>query len=94
MHYRRACQVELRLRDMPCERLRAITIQLRGQPIQRQNVRLLVVDGKVLLVPIAVRQVTPDMLMRLRHHLKALNLHLGLIANFHAASLEIEPVRV
>lgn len=93
MHYRRACQVELRLRDVPFEKLTEIMIQYRGQPIERRDVRLLVVDGKVLLAPVAAREVTAGMRTRFRHNLSALKLKLGLIANFHASSLEIETVR-
>lgn len=94
MHYRRACQVELRLRDLPFEKLNEITIQYRGQPIERRDARMIVVDRKVLLVPVAVRQITADMRLRLRHYLSVLKLRLGLMANFHAPSLEIETVRV
>ncbi len=94
MHYRRACEVELRLRDVPFEKLTEITIQYRGQPIERRDVRVLVVERKVLLAPMAVRQITPDLQMRLRHYLSVLKLRLGLIANFHAPSLEIETVRI
>jgi len=71
-----------------------ITIQFRGQPIERRETRLLVVDHKVLLVPIAVSQITPRLRGRFRHYLKLMGLKLGLIANFHAPSLEIETVRV
>lgn len=94
MHYRRACQVELRLRDVPFEKLTEITIQYRGQPIERRDVRVIVVDRKVLLMPVTVRQITTDMRLKVRHYLSVLNLRLGLIANFHAPSLEIETVRI
>jgi GxxExxY protein len=94
MHYRRACQVELRLRDLPFEKLTEIMIQYRGQPIEQRDVRLLMVDRKVLLAPVTAHEVTAGMRTRLHYHLSVLNLKLGLIANFHAASLEIEPVRI
>lgn len=94
MHYCRACQVELRLRDVPFEKLTEIMVQYRGQPIELRDVRMLVLERKVLLAPVAVREITTGMRMRFRHHLSALKLRLGLIANFHASSLEIEPVRI
>lgn len=94
MHYRRACQVELRMRDIPFEKLTEITIQYRGQPIEQRDVRVIVVDRKVLLMPVTVRQITTDMRLKIRHYLSVLKLRLGLIANFHAPSLEIETVRV
>jgi GxxExxY protein len=94
MHYRRATQMELRWHDVPYEVKKEITIQFRGQPIEKRETRLLIVDDKVLLAPIAVRQITPTLRGRLRQYLRLLGLKLGLIANFHAPSLEIETVRI
>ena len=94
MHYRRATQMELRWRDIPCEVKKEITIRFRGQPIEKRETRLVIVDNKVLLAPIAVREITPGLKGRLRQYLKLLGLKLGLIANFHAPSLEIETVRI
>lgn len=94
MHYRRATQMELRWRDIRYEVKKEITIQFRGQPIEKRETRLLIVDDKVLLAPVAVREITPRLKGRLRQYLKLLGLKLGLIANFHASSLEIETVRV
>jgi GxxExxY protein len=94
MHYRRATQMELRWHDVPYEVKKEITIRFRGQPIEKRETRLLVVDDKVLLAPIAVRQITPALRGRFRQYLRLLGLKLGLIANFHAPSLEIETVRI
>jgi len=52
------------------------------------------VDKQVLLAPIAVREITPRLKGRFRQYLRLLDLDLGLIANFHAPSLEIETVRI
>ncbi len=94
MHYRRATQMELRWHDIPYKVKKEITIWFRGQPIERRETRLLIVDDKVLLAPIAVREITPRLKGRFRQYLKLLGLELGLIANFHAPSLEIETVRI
>jgi GxxExxY protein len=94
MHYRRATQMELRWRNIPYEVKKEITIQFRGQPIERRETRLLIVDDKVLLAPIAVREITPKLKGRFRQYLRLLGLKLGLITNFHAPSLEIETVRI
>jgi GxxExxY protein len=94
MHYRRAAQIGLRQRDTSYEVKKEITIRFRGQPIETRETRLLVVDNKVLLAPIAVRGITPRLKGRFRQYLKLLGLRLGLIANFHAPSLEIEVVRI
>ncbi len=94
MHYRRATQIELRQRDIPYEVKKEIIVQFRGRPIETRKVRLLIVENKVLLAPIAVRKITPTVKGRFRQDLRLLGLKLGLIANFHSSSLEIETVRI
>jgi GxxExxY protein len=94
MHYRRATQIELRQHGIPYEVKKEISIRFRGQPIETRETRLLVVDKRVLLAPIAVREIAPKIKGRFRQYLRLLDLKLGLIANFHAPSLEIETVRI
>lgn len=94
MHYRRATQIELRLRDIPYEVKQEIVIQFRQQPIETYKTQLTVVDHKVLLACIAVRGVTEVLKGRFHRYLKLLKLELGLIANFHASRLEIETIRI
>jgi GxxExxY protein len=94
MHYRRATRIELRKHDIPYEVKKEMTIRFRGQPIETRETRLLIVNKQVLLAPIAVREITPRLKGRLRQSLKLLDLKLGLIANFHTPSLEIETVRI
>ncbi len=94
MHYRRATQIELRQRQVPFHIKKEITFCFHGQPIETRETRLINVDERVLLAPIAVRAITPEIKGRLRQYLKLLGLKLGLIANFYAPSLEIETVRV
>jgi GxxExxY protein len=94
MHYRRATQIELRLRDIPYEVKKEVVIYFQQQPIETRETRLLIVDDKMLLAPIAVYQITPRLKGRFRQYLKLMGLKVGLIANFHAPSLEIETVRI
>jgi GxxExxY protein len=94
MHYRRATQIELRKHDIPYKVKKEITFQFRERPIESRETRLLIVDDKVLLTPIAVREITPRLRGRFRQYLRLLDLKLGLIANFHAPSLEVETVRI
>jgi GxxExxY protein len=94
MHYRPATQIELRLRDIPYEVKQEIVIQFRQQPIETYKTQLTIVDHKVLLACIAVREVTETLKGRFRRYFKLLKLELGLIANFHATRLEIETIRI
>ncbi len=72
MHYRRATQMELRWHDIPYKVKKEITILFRGQPIEKRETRLLIVDDKVLLAPIAVREITPGLKGRFRQYLRLL----------------------
>jgi GxxExxY protein len=88
MHYRRACQVEMRLRRMPYEKINELVVQFRGQPIESCRVPLLVVDRRLLVVPLAVLRITSDIESRYRHYLKLLGVNQGLIVNFRTTALE------
>lgn len=94
MHYRRAVQIELRQHEIPYEVEKEVTIHFRREPIETRETRLLVMDGKALLAPVAVREIAPNASGRLRQYLRMLDLKLGLIANFHAPGLQIETVRI
>jgi len=92
--YRRASEIELRLRRIPVQRKQEITISFRDQVLETVPCRLLIVDDKVAVAAVAFREITEVHRQRMRRHLKLLNLHLGLLANFYPASLEITPIRV
>jgi GxxExxY protein len=94
MHYRRATQIELRLRHIPYRARKEVTIRFRGRPIETREARFLIVENKVLVAPIAVREITPKLKGRFRQYLRLLDLDLGLVANFHAPSLQIATVRI
>ncbi|MDM8550060.1 GxxExxY protein [Desulfobacterales bacterium HSG2] len=94
MHYRRAVQIELGMRSIPYEVKKEIVIPFRQQPVETRETRMILVDGKVLLVPTAVLGITPKLIGRLRQYLRLLELKIGLVANFHTSSLEIEVVRI
>jgi GxxExxY protein len=92
--YRRAMQIELRLRDISYEFKRRIPIYFRGQLIESRECRLLAVENKVLLAAIAVREITDLYRNRFKRYLRLLDLNIGLMANFHSTSLDIETLRV
>jgi GxxExxY protein len=93
LHYRRATQIELRQRDIPYEVKKEVTISFRGEPVETRETHFLIVDGHVLLAPIAVRMITPVLRARFRQYLHLLGLKIGQIANFHAASLDIVTIK-
>jgi GxxExxY protein len=92
MHYRRAFQIDLRRSDIPFEVRKEITIQYCGRPIETRPVRLLIVDGKVMVLPVTVREMTSTTCEQARQYLSYLGLKLGIVANFHATSLQLAAV--
>jgi len=94
MHYRRSTQIELRQRGVPYEVKKEITIRFRGRPIEKRETRLIIADERVLVIPVAVRVITPALKGRLHQYLELLDLKLGIIANFHTPSLEMETARI
>ncbi|MCB0115149.1 MAG: GxxExxY protein [Caldilineaceae bacterium] len=94
MHYRRATQIELRAQGIGVQYRTKIMLAYLGHPIETKEVKLLIVEGKILVACVAVSVVTEAMRLRMRHYLRLLNMQLGLIANFHAPNLEIISVRV
>jgi GxxExxY protein len=94
MHYRRAFQIEMRLHDIGFEVKKQLSVRFRGQPIEDREIRLLVIQNRIAVLPVAVREITPLLAGRIRQYLRMLGLKLGLIANFHAERLDIRTLRV
>lgn len=89
MHYRRACQVEMRLRRMPYEKINEIMVHFHSEPIERRKLPMLVVENRLLVVPLAVLQITPKVESRYRACLNTLGLKRGLIVNFRPATPDV-----
>ncbi|MEI2688672.1 MAG: GxxExxY protein [Anaerolineae bacterium] len=88
MHYRRACQIEMRLRQMPYEKINELVVQFRGQPIESCRAPVLVVDTRLMVAPLAVLQITSGIEDRYRAYLRSLGLKQGLIVNFRTVALD------
>jgi GxxExxY protein len=90
--YRRATMVELHHRGTRYEYLKKMPITYQGQHLGFQDVRLILVEGKILLATVAVRQIEGAMKSVLKSRLKHLGLQLGLLMNFNATKLEMMTV--
>ncbi|WP_207679599.1 GxxExxY protein [Desulfonema magnum] len=84
----------MRLCSIPYKVRKEIVIPFRQQPVETRETRLILVDDKILLTPVAVREITPKLRGRFCQYLRLLKLRIGLVANFHRSSLEIEVVRI
>lgn len=94
MHYRRAMRIELRGMDIPFETRKEISLRFHGQILEARPAHFLVVDDKVLVLPVAVRSISTEIKGRAAQYLRLLGLRIGLVANFHAPELQIQTVRV
>lgn len=93
MHYRRATWFEMQLRHLPFVRHKESSIRFCDHRIETKPIQVLVIDGKVLLMIVTVRQVERKQQAQVRHFMEQFALPLGMIANFCKPSLEIKTIR-
>jgi len=96
--YRRASMIELRRSGLSYAYIRQLPVEYEGQLLGYQDVRLILVEDKVLLAAFALRGTDNDGSMvfaeQLRARLRRMNLKLGLLANFYGSRLAVTPVRI
>lgn len=85
--YQAALEHELTLRGIPFERQKRLAVVYKGQ-IVGEYIADLVIDGKIILELKAVSQLTPAHEAQAHHYLAATGLHLAILLNFGAPSLE------
>lgn len=91
--YRRATMIELRRSGVAYDYIKRLPVEYHGHLLGEQDVRLIRVEGRLLLAAFALRQPDDAMVCRLKTYLRRLDLQLGLLANFHDTRLAITPVR-
>jgi GxxExxY protein len=91
--YRRATMIELMRSGISYEYVKQLPVEYEGQLLGYQDVRLILVESKVLLAVFALRETANAMSEQLKAHLRRLGLKLGLLANFHGTKLKVVPVR-
>ena len=92
--YENALEVEMGLQDVGCQRVKYLDIMFDGQQVGRERVHLLVVEEKVLVVPVAINRIESLDLKITRKQMNALGLQLGLVVNFHDVVPRTRAVRV
>ena len=92
--YRRATMIELRRSNLNYDYVKRLSVEYEGHLLGYQPVRLIQVEGKVLLATFALRQTAGAMAEQLKAHLRRLDLELGLLANFYGTRLTMTPVRI
>ena len=91
--YRRATMIELRRSSISYEYTKKLPVEYLGHVLGTQDVRLILVEGKVLVATFALRAVDDVLVERLKAYLRRLDLRLGLLANFYSTQLVVTSVR-
>jgi len=86
--YRRATMVELREQDINYDYIKKMPLVYHNQPIGTHDVRLILVDKRVLVATVAVQAVDEVMKAQLRSRMKQLNVEVALLANFYPEKLK------
>jgi GxxExxY protein len=92
--YRRATMIELRRIGLNYDYIKRLPVEYEGELLGYQDVRLILIEEKVLLATFALRRSDDAAAEQLKARLRHLGLKLGLLANFYDTKLVISPVRV
>ena len=90
--YRRASLIELRTQGLQCDYIKEMPVIYQGQKLGTQAVRLIRVEGKLLVGAMAVKQIDAVMKGQLQARLRHLEAEVGLLANFHGTTLDVARV--
>jgi len=95
--YRRATMIELRRSGLQYQYIKQLPVEYQGHFLGQQDVRLILVEHKVLLAAFALRPADADRVRawteQMKARLRSISLELGLLANFYGTRLAITPVR-
>ena len=86
--------IELRRSGLNFEYIKRLPVEYEGHVLGEQEVRLILVDGRVLLATFAVRESNAAMAEQLKARMRRLDIKLGLLANFYDTRLAVTPVRI
>jgi GxxExxY protein len=92
--YRRATLTELRRSGLGYDYVKKLPVEYKGCILGHQDVRLILVEDKVLLATFALQRTTDALSQKLKAHLRQMKLRLGILANFHDTALSVKVVRV
>ena len=92
--YGNACWRELRLRGLDARPGRRMQVAYKGIVIGDVAFRHIIVEGKVMLFPVAIRDVSDIHLDDLKRWMQLCGVELGILANFDAIRLNPKFIRV
>ena len=74
--------------------MREIPVFYEGEYVSTRECRLLIVEDKVIVAAVAVKEMSLAFDVKMRHYLDHFDKKLGLLANFHGKRLDVRPVRI
>ncbi len=91
--YANACRHELRLRDLAVKPARRMQVAYKGTVIGSVAFGHLLVEGKIIVFPVAIGSLQDIRLDNLKHWMRLCDIKLAILANFDAVHLEFVFVR-
>jgi len=92
--YANACHHELKLRGMQAKPVKRMQVAYKGIVIGDIAFGHILVEGKIIVFPVALRDIKDIQLDDLKHWMQICGVQLGVLANFNATRLEVVFVRV
>jgi GxxExxY protein len=86
--YANACHQELRLRGLTLKPLKRMVVEYKGVNIGDVAFGHLIVEGQVMVFPVALRSIQQMRPEGLKDWMRACGIHLGIIANFNTVRLD------
>lgn len=87
--YANACYREMQRRGFEVKPLREMAVFLQGSPVGQVSFGHILIEGKIMLFPVAITESNQIKQSNLRHWMRDQGISLGILANFHATSVEL-----
>ncbi len=86
--YANACHRELLARGLAVQTAKALTVHYRGEPIGQVAFEHLLVEGSIMVFPVAISDVAKIEFENLRRWMRVSSVPFGILANFYAMRLD------
>lgn len=91
--YQNACYHEMGLRGFSCKPLKRMQIRYKGEPIGDMAFGHIQLESKIMVFPVAIRDMNGIHRDSLKSWMHANNIRLGILANFNNLRLEMDFIR-
>ena len=87
--YANASYREMQMRGFEVKPLKEMALFYRGKPLAKVKFGHMLIEGKIMLFPVAIRDITRIEQENLRRWMRFQGVPLGILANFHADKLDL-----